>query len=413
MADKQIPAFILTLFGALLAAWRPGFAAQVAFRDDFNSPQLSEGWTVIREDPSTYSLTANPGFFRVQTVRGILGKDGTARNLLVRPMSGDFILDTRLVFDPRDGQPFGGLLVYQDDAHAVSIGLGFASGARGEFRGVIMLNVGEGVDTTENRPAARYDETNTSDPKTVYLRLLRQGDQFIGAYSEDGVNYRDLGTVTNPLADDISVGVGAANGDSPSCGPACDASIPADFDYFQISTLDGSGNPGEPPVEVTLVSVDISGPGNVVGGASADFMATARFSDGTSTDITQDADWVVAPSDIGAIEDGVLSAGTFSAARSATVVATFSQLTSSGTVTRTGAVVIRIVTESSQGSPLQFCGVGVASLLPLMGLPLLCRGRRPRDPRPRRERVGGDRGGSRLRRAGGEIFCNFRWSRVE
>ena len=214
----------------------------------------------------------------------------------------------------------------------------------------------------------------------MYLRLLRQGEQFVGAYSDDGVNYRDLGTVTNSLADDISVGVGAANGDSPSCGPACDASIPADFDYFQISTLDGSGNGGGPPVEVTLESVDISGPGDVVGGASANFTATARFSDGTSTDVTQNADWEVAPPDIGTIEGGVLSAGTFSAPRSATVVATFSQLTSSEAVTRTGAVVIRIVTESSQGRPLQFCGVGVVALLPLMGVPLLCRRcRRGRD----------------------------------
>lgn len=375
MADKQTPAFILTLFSALLAVWRPGFAAQVAFRDDFNSPQLSEGWTVIREDSSTYNLTANPGFFRVQTVRGILGKDGTARNLLVRPMSGDFILDTRLVFDPRDGQPFGGLLVYQDDAHAVSIGLVFASGVRGEFRGAIMLNVGDGIDPAASPPAARYDETNTADPKVVYLRLLRQGDQFVGAYSDDGAIYRDLGTVTNSLVDNISVGVGAANGDSPSCGPACDVSIPADFDYFQISTIDESDNGGGPPVEVTLESVDISGPGDVVGGASANFTAAARFSDGTSTDVTQDADWVVAPPDIGTIEGGVFSAGTFSTPRAATVVATFSQLTSSGAVTRTGAVVIRIVTESSQGSPLRICGAGVATLFPVMCLPFLCRRR--------------------------------------
>jgi regulation of enolase protein 1 (concanavalin A-like superfamily) len=372
MADKQTRAFILTLFSALFAAWHPGFAAQVAFRDDFNSPQLSEGWTLIREDPSTYTLTANPGFFRVQTVRGILGKDGTARNLLIRPMSGDFILDTRLVFDPRDGRPFGGLVVYQDDAHAVAIGLTFASGARGEFRGVTMLNVGDGIDPSANPIAARYSETNAADPKVVYLRLLRQGDQFVGAYSDDGINYKDLGTVTNSLTDDLSVGVGAANGDNPSCGPACDASIPADFDYFQISNLDGS-NGGGPPVEVTLESVDISGPGEVVGGASANFTAAARFSDGTSTDVTQDADWAVAPPDIGTIEGGVLSAGTFSTSRSATVVATFSQLTSSGAAARTGAVVIRIVSESSQGTPLRICGAGVAMLVPVMCLPFLYR----------------------------------------
>lgn len=383
MSRWHASALSLIVLAVLPGHNRPILAAELTFRDDFNSPQLSEGWTIIREDPSTFSLTANPGFFRVQTVRGILGGDatgegaspGTARNLLVRPMSGDFILDTRLVFDPRDGQPFGGLLVYQDDAHAVAVGLVFASGARGEFRGVIMLNVGDGMDPAATPIAARYDQSNTPDPKVVYLRLLRQGDQFVGAYSGDGVSYKDLGTVTNPLADDLAVGVGAANGDSPSCGPACDTQIPADFDYFQIATLAGSGNGGGPLVEVTLESVDISGPGDVVGGASAVYTATARFSDDTSTDVTQDADWMVAPPDIGTIEGGVFSSGTFSAPRSATVVATFSHVTSSGTVTRTGAVVIRIVTESSQGSSLRICGTGVAALFPVMCLPFLCRRR--------------------------------------
>jgi len=376
MANKTAGTFCLTLLGTLLAGWRPCWAANVAFRDDFNNPQLTDGWTIIRPDPSTYSLTANPGFFRVQTVRGILGSAGTARNLLVRPTSGDFIIETRLVFDPRDGQPFGGLLAYQNDGNAVSIGLVFASGARGKFRGVVMLNVGESVDSSAKRPAARYDETNTSDPKVVYLRLLRQGDQFVGAYSADGVSYRDLGTVTNPLTDNLLVGVGAANGDTPTCGPACDASIPADFDFFQLSTVDGNGSSGGPPVETTFDSVEITGPGDVVGGASADFKAIARYSDGTSSDVTQEAVWVVAPPDAGTVQAGVLSTGAVTASRSATIVATFSQTTSSGPTARTAAVVIRIVPESSPGRPLRLCGTGVGALLPLMCGPILYRKRR-------------------------------------
>ncbi len=369
MAQGNAIPFISIVVGVICAAAGSAPCAEVAFRDDFNDPQLAAGWILIREDSATYSLTARPGFFRVLTVRGILGKEGTARNLLVRPMSGDFILDTRLVFNPRDGQPFGGLLVYQDDANAVSIGLVYASGERGEFRGIIMLNVGDSVEPGASPPAARFDETNASDPTSVYLRLLRQGDQFVGAYSEDGIVFHDLGTVTNPLIDEVQVGLGAANGDSPSCGPACDVSIPADFDFLQVSTL--NANDGGPAEEITLNSINVSGPGDVSSGASANYSALAQFSGGSSEDVTNDAEWVVVPPGSGTIEAGVFSAATLAATRTATIVATYTQARSTGPVTRSGATVVRIVTESSQSPLPGVCGAGVATFLPLMCIPLV------------------------------------------
>ncbi len=351
-------------------------AAEVVFRDDFNDASIAAGWTIIREDRATYSLTTRPGFFQIQTVRGNLGDSANARNILVRPISGDFILDTRLNFDPRDGQPFGGLIVYQDDHHAVTIGLVYASGARGEFRGPIMFNVGDGIDPTVSPPAARYDETNTTEPSVIYLRLLRRGDQFVGAYSQDGTSYRDLGTVFNALDKDVQVGVGAANGDSPSCGPACDVSIPADFDYFQITALDDAVIP-DPDADAVLESVEISGPADVIGGASASFTARAIFSDGSSQDVTSVAQWQIAPTAVGAISGGVLSAETVVAARPATVVATFAQQSSTGSSTKSGALVVRIVPELTPGRSLRVCGSGLGCVFPFMILvPLVGRRRR-------------------------------------
>lgn len=343
---------------------RVAAAQEIAFRDDFNGTALQAGWTVIRPDASTYSLTANPGFFRVLTLRGLLGAEGTARNLLVRPASGDFIIDTRLEFDPSDGQPFAGLLVYQDDAHAVALGLVFASGDRGEFRGVVMLNVGDEVDPSI-RPAARYDETNSSNPEVVYLRILRQGNQYVGAYSSDGVTFRDVGTVSNALNQNLSVGIGAANGDSESCGSECDVSIPALFDYFQISELGDDG----PPVQGDLESVDIQGPEAVVGGGSASFQAIAHYSDGSTEDVSDLAEWIVAPTETGSISDGVLSAERVSSDRMATVVATYSQQGQSGLISRTDAVLVRIKARSS-GNGGRVCGLGLLGILPAMVLPL-------------------------------------------
>src|SRR6188474_3317700 len=94
----------------MLAVWILALAtsshgAEIIFRDDFGNSALQAGWTIVRPDPATYSLTATPGYYRVLTTRGLLGEEGSAKNLLVRPASGNFILDTRLEFDPRDGQP--------------------------------------------------------------------------------------------------------------------------------------------------------------------------------------------------------------------------------------------------------------------------------------------------------------------
>jgi|CXWL01.1.fsa_nt_gi regulation of enolase protein 1 (concanavalin A-like superfamily) len=349
--------------------------AGVIYRDDFSESTLQAGWMIIRPDPSTYSLTSAPGFFRVLTVRGLLGEEGTAKNLLVRPVSGDFILDSRVEFDPRDGQPFAGLLVYQDDAHAVSIGLAFASGDRGAFRGVVMLNVGDNIDAT-NHPASKYDETNVSQPGVIHLRLLRQGDQFIGAYSDDGIAYREIGTVTNPLNAELSVGVGAANGDSEACGPACDVPIPAKFDSFQISTLGGDG--GGPPVPGALESVDIEGPTEVVSSGSGTFHATAHFNDGTSDDVSDVAEWVVAPPEAGTIEGGIFIAASTNAERMATVVVTYTQENDTGSIARTNATLVRIKPNESAG---RLCGAGIVGLLPFAIFPLAWRGHRGRGTR--------------------------------
>lgn len=360
------------LFAAALmigALATESLGAGVVFRDDFSDSSLQAGWTIVRPDTATYSLTATPGYFRVLTTRGLLGEEGTARNLLVRPASGDFILDSRLEFDPRDGQPFAGLLIYQDDAHAVALGLVYASGERGQFRGVVLLNVGDDIDLT-NRPASKYDETNSPNPGVIYLRLLRHGDRYIGAYSADGISYREMGTVTNELNESLNVGVGAANGDSVACGPACDVPIAALFDYFQITDLDDNG--GEPPVQGILESVDIEGPEEVVSGGSGTFRAIARFGGGDSNDVSDLAEWVVAPAEAGTIAEGEFRAATSNIERMATIVATYTQAADSGPITRTKAVLVSIRPAASPGTG-RLCGVGVIGLLPLSILSLVWR----------------------------------------
>ncbi|MEK6798092.1 MAG: hypothetical protein AABZ12_03940 [Planctomycetota bacterium] len=348
-----------------------------AFLEEFDQPRLSSGWTIIREDASAYTLAARSGFFRILTQRGLLGIEGTARNLLVREVSGDFILDARLEFNPQDAQQYGGLLVYVDDEHAVSVGLVHASGRRGEFRGIVLLNIGGDANTSGTRPGARYDESNTDSPDVVYLRLLRFGDQFVGAYSSDGQTFSDIGTVVNALPDNVRVGIGAVNGGTADCGAECDISTPADFDFVRITSL-SNGEGGDPTAGVVLESVSLDGPDGVVAGLAARFQAVAHFSNGETADVSDQAEWTAAPPTVGSIENGRWSVGAVDAARRATVVATYTHLTSSGAVTRTGSKVVLINTSGSPFAALQLCGAGIGAFLGLIVVPMWSWRHRPK-----------------------------------
>ncbi|MCO6437634.1 MAG: hypothetical protein J5J06_11140 [Phycisphaerae bacterium] len=340
-------------------------AVDVVFRDDFDAQSPLAGWSFVRERSGDWSLTSEPGYFELTTRRGTFGEDSAVSNLLVRPWEGDVRLETRLIFDPQDAQQFAGLIIYQDDTHAVALGLTYAAGDRGVFRGVAMLAVGDDIDPAAQPPVAFYDEENAANPNQIYLRLLRVGDQFVGAYSPDGVTFSDIGTITNRLSADVLVGIGGANGDYPECGSACDDPQKAAFDYFELATLD-SGPPVDPPVEVALDEVRITGPTEITGGASGSFVATAYYSDGTSEDVTEAADWSLSPAGSATVTGGTLSTLAVDTDRNVTVVASYSQLTSAGEIRRIAGRVVLIRAPEDSGSPAGrgLCGTGALAMLP-------------------------------------------------
>ncbi len=363
----------LALTVTMVLAASPTPAAEVVFRDDFDSPELEQGWVIVNEDAARYTLTAREGFFRINTQRGTVGESVTVRNLLLREMSGAFILDTRVEFNPRAAQEFAGVAVYLDDAHAVALGLAFASGERGRFRGIVMLSVGEDSDGDGRRPGAFYDEANAENPNAVYLRLLRSGDKFVGAFSPNGQTYTDIGTITNEMPNTVMVGLGAANGDYSGCGSECDLSIPADFDFVQISKLAD----GEPIIDVTLEAVTVEGPDEVVAGSTVSFTAIASFSDGSTQDVTDQAEWIVAPSEVAQIEVGEFSAGAVDSTRQVTVVASYTQFTVNGEVSQSGSKLVRVAVDSSSGGggppARRLCGTGLVAIAPFILMPLLWR----------------------------------------
>jgi len=199
---------------------------QTIFRDDFNGV-LAAGWNFNGDEVITHSLTDRPGFLRIFPQPVSTTSFDQAPGLLARQVEGDFVLTTRMQFDPLlDLETAGIVVLGPDQDRLVTYGLLSASGARGTFRG-LLLRADRGADVAPGRAAVQFagDE--------VFLRLERVGNTYTASYSRDGLDYTRVGSVTNDLPGSVVVGLGAIKDES--CGDLCDRVIPADFDFFEIS----------------------------------------------------------------------------------------------------------------------------------------------------------------------------------
>ncbi len=378
LIHRRSVAFLLAVAtGVLLAA--PAARAQTEiFRDDFNG-SLQSGWQIVREESSFYSLSARNGFLRILTQRGGLGQNSNAKNIFLREITGDFIIESKLEFNPNDAKHTAGIIAYVDDFNAVVLGLSYAEGERGTFRGVASISAIQ--DQEGQRAGAFYDESITTNPNLVYLRMLRSGDQFVVAFSDNGTDYTELATFTNPLPSALRVGVLAGNGDAEGCGEACDIPIPGDFDYFVIKSL-GAGtidpnssdpNTGEPNTSEpnvpqtpkTLQGISIEGPDSVTGGVTQQFVARASYSDGSSADVSGSATWTLAPAGRGSISNGALVTAAPSASQNVTIVAQVVD-NSDGTTRVQQAWKVVTVLSAADANTAPSCGAGLLGVMPLM-----------------------------------------------
>ena len=89
------------------------------YSQDFNTTTLGPQWHWVREDPSAWSLSSDPGTLTINTEPGDLYQtDNTAQNLLLEPVPhGDFIAETKVALRPTENYQQAGLLLYQDDDH--------------------------------------------------------------------------------------------------------------------------------------------------------------------------------------------------------------------------------------------------------------------------------------------------------
>ena len=195
------------------------------WRDEFDGA-LDEGWYWVNENPAKWNLTENPGFLRIYT--SPYGTGG--ENLLLRPVAqGDFMIKTRLLFEPDTNFQFAGLVIWQDENNFLQLGRAFCDipdvcvG-----NGIYFDHVSDGT-IVDGNFATQFD--NPFNLAESYLRLERRGDMVKAFYSHEGITWTEIGTHWIPS--DFQVNGVGLTASQDFYTPDWD--IPADFDFFELT----------------------------------------------------------------------------------------------------------------------------------------------------------------------------------
>jgi regulation of enolase protein 1 (concanavalin A-like superfamily) len=188
------------------------------YDDDFSSTTLDPKWHWIREDPTHWSLTDNPGYLRIVTQQKDIWQGNNSAPLLLQTFSADsFEIRTKIAMTPLENYHQGGLVIYEDDDNYVRFTFVHRSG--------LMIVLAQEID-------ADFQSIAVPAPNAsgFHLRLRKDGQDYTGYYSEDGKDWVYVGQHSNVDIAPTEIGLSAFNAEWVT-----PIEIPADFDYFEMS----------------------------------------------------------------------------------------------------------------------------------------------------------------------------------
>ncbi len=192
-----------------------------AFTDNFDG-QLADGWDWIAQDPTTWSLSENPGFLQIIASDASLDGSASPTNILFRYTDAqNFEATTLLHFSPKINYQFAGIIIFQDGNNALQFGRAFCDNPD--------QCVGDGLyfdSITDSQFGSNNFKTAISGDE-VYLRLRRKGNLYVADYSTDGKNWIKVGEYEHEFTT-VNIGLIAAQAPRP---------IAAQFDYFTLEAF--------------------------------------------------------------------------------------------------------------------------------------------------------------------------------
>lgn len=198
--------------------------------DDFSSTTLGSQWSWVRPSITNTSLITNPGFLTINTQTGDLNTTtNTARNILLQSVSGDWTIESKLVFSrrPAANTEQGGIIAYQDDNNYLKVGWEYNNTSGTRFNVTLEDSFSSSVlaQTLTTLPANSIVPTTTN---TVWFRMSKTDVIYRIYYSVDGITFAPLWT-TGATLNPVKVGVFAYNRTGTS------TTLNVAFDYFNVT----------------------------------------------------------------------------------------------------------------------------------------------------------------------------------
>ncbi|HEY0461175.1 MAG TPA: DUF1349 domain-containing protein [Pyrinomonadaceae bacterium] len=193
--------------------------AQISFAPG----ELPAGWRWLDADakynPTVYDTKSGALHIDIPTGKDLYGETRTAPQLL-KAITGDFEIETRVRFDPNDTYQGAGLLVFRNDNNYIRLERGFG-GVGSEKSGIRFDKredeIYEPIATQERFPTAA---------KEVELKIRRTGREFTAFWRLPEGEWKEVGKYPSSYPETVQVGLIACN---------TAAEIPVEFAYIKLS----------------------------------------------------------------------------------------------------------------------------------------------------------------------------------
>lgn len=204
---------------------QPGAKIEEPRQISFEPGKLPDGWRWLDADnqynPTRYDTES--GVLRIEVPSG---KDlyGDTRNApqLLTSIAGDFEIETKINFDPKDSYQGAGILVLRNDNNYMRLERGVGGVGGGENG--IRFDVRE----DESYEPIATQEKYPTDAKTVELKMRRVGREFSGFWRLPGGEWKEVGKFTVGYPETVQVGLIACN---------TAEEIPVEFSYIKLNPL--------------------------------------------------------------------------------------------------------------------------------------------------------------------------------